>query len=74
MDDANRNTRAPLPRPDDPRDLGPTGTGNIARDGYSVLVRRPRVPGYPDYVAPERAAEIEDIVRAYDGPMAYDDD
>lgn len=72
--DPNRPTRAALPRPDEPRDLGPAATGNIARDGYSLVARRPRVDGYPDYVTPERASEIESIVRGYDGVMdTYDD-
>ncbi len=74
-DDANRNCRAPLPRPDEPRHLGPADTGSIARDGYAVRARRPRVDGYPDLVSPERAKTIEDTVREYDGlmDMDYDD-
>lgn len=70
--DPNRNCRAPLPRPDEPRDLGPADTGNAYRDGYFVRARRPRVDGYPDLVAPERARTIEDTVREYDGLMDYD--
>lgn len=73
--DANRPCRAPLPRPDEPRDLGPSATGSIFRDGYSLVARKPRIDGYPDYVSPERASEIESIVRSYDGVMDgdYDD-
>jgi hypothetical protein len=72
-DNPNRNIRPRLPRPDEPRELGPADTGSIARDGYEVRVRRPRAPGYPDLVSPERAKNIEDIMREYDGPMGYDD-
>ena len=72
--DCNRPTRAPFARPDEPRDLGPTATGSVARDGYRLVARRPRVDGYPDYVSPERATNIESIVRSYDGVMDdYDD-
>lgn len=34
-------------------------TGNAARDGYTVIARRPRVPGMTDTVAPEDADRIE---------------
>ena len=71
-DDANRNIRAPLPRPDEPREYV-SNTGSIARDGYEVRCRRPRIPGYFDHVSPERARNMEDIVREYDGPMMDDD-
>lgn len=71
-DDPNKPCRVPFARPDEPRDMGPSATGNVFRDGYSLVARRPRVDGYPDYVTPERASEIESIVRSYDG-VDYDD-
>lgn len=72
--DPNRNCRVPLARSDEPRDLGPAGSGSITRDGYEVRATRPRVPDYPDLVSPERARTIEDTFRQYDGMMDFDDD
>lgn len=65
--DPNRNCRVPFARPDEPRDLGPAGTGDIARDGYALVATRPRVPDYPDYVPPARARNIEEVYRQYEG-------
>lgn len=67
-DDPNRPERHKVPRPDEPRDYK-SNTGDVARDGYEVWCRRPRVSGYPDMVSPSRAQEIESIVREYDGPL-----
>lgn len=63
--DPNRNTRAPFARADEPRDLGPSGTGDVMRDGYAVIARTPRLPDYPDYVSPSRAKQIEDTYRQF---------
>jgi hypothetical protein len=71
--DPNRNSRVPHARPDEPRDLGPPDTGSIMHDGYEVRGRKPRVPDYPGYASPERAASIEQTFREYDGLMDYDD-
>jgi hypothetical protein len=74
-DNPNRPTRTAVLRPEkDMRDLNSPATGNTMLDGYTVYSRRPRVPGYPDYVSPDRAEGIEDIVRQYDGPMMPDGD
>jgi hypothetical protein len=71
--DPNRNCRAPFARPDETRDLYPAETGDISRDGYTVHARRPRVPDYPMFVSPDRARNIEEVFREYDGMMDFDD-
>lgn len=72
-DRQNKPCRAPLARPDEPRHYAKPDP-SPAQDGYHVIARRPAVDGYDDFVRPERARNIEDLVRQYDGPMMdYDD-
>ncbi len=68
-DDPNRPERHRLPRADEPRMLGPSGSGDAAEDGYWVRARRPRVAGYPGLVSPDRADRIESMVADYDDLM-----
>lgn len=62
----NRPETVACPRPDEGREPVPPETGVAARDGYVVLGRKPRLADYPDYVSPDRAAELEGIARMYD--------
>lgn len=74
MDDANRPTRVPPMRQDEPRMMRPETSGNVIEDGYWVRVRRPRLAGYFDLVEPERADRIEGFVSEFEAPsMDYDD-
>lgn len=64
----NRPERVACPRPDEGREPVPPESGVAARDGYTVLGRKPRLADYPEYLSPDRAAEVESIVREFDAP------
>ena len=58
---------SPVSHPDREERTLKSGSGKIARDGYSKVARRPRSRYSADMVAPERANEIESV---YGGPTA----
>lgn len=50
---------------DQDRHLDSEASGDAARDGYTTVARRPRVPGMTESVAPDQAKSIEDMYRGF---------
>lgn len=63
-DNPNRNVRLkPLNPRTTERELGSPGTGSVQHDGYRVVARTPRVKGYTESVAPDKAKRIEEVFK-----------
>lgn len=56
---------------DGKRQLDSEASGDAARDGYTTIARRPRVPGFTDTIAPDEATRIEGFHRGFPMPDCY---
>ena len=71
-DDPNRPCPGANLRPVE-RHLENHASGDPAKDGYTVIARRPRVPFMTEPVSPERADRIEQFAQGVPTMGDYDD-